>query len=138
GAWQWAEEHQVIDHCFNNRDTGWPIEVRAQSLEHALNNYGVANVKLVPYLPMLLESAIRLSSSPHEPPAPPWKEVHYFFAAYRFENRLNRVKIIVKERVDGRFLYDHQAVEVQENEADGNKSPGTHPLAGKLVTRPAS
>ncbi|MBU6399469.1 MAG: class I tRNA ligase family protein [Verrucomicrobia bacterium] len=63
--------------------------------------------------------------------------VHKFVAALQLDAELYRVKFTVKELRDGRKFFDHQAISVKGKETDG-KSPGTHPLTGKLVTRPAS
>ena len=137
-AWKWAEDHGLIGRQIHDHDTGWQIEVRKASLEHSFSNYGVGVVKIVPYLVQLLEQAVRVASQPHEPPVPDWVSVHTFASAYAVEGKLYRVKFTIKERSDGRFLYDHQTAEVIKNEADGNWSPGPHPGEGKLGLRPTS
>jgi valyl-tRNA synthetase len=137
-AWKWAEEHGLIGRQIYNQDTGWQIEVRKASLEHSFSNYGVGVVKIVPCLVKLLEQAVRVASQPHEPPVPDWVSVHTLVSAYTVEEKLHRAKFTIKERADGRFLYDHQTAEVIKNEADGNWSPAPHPGEGKLGLRPTS
>ena len=136
-AWRLAKTSGFLKQRFRNYDTGWDIFVNRRSLEHAFANDGLANVLLVPGLPDLLNHAIHISTEPHVPKVPQFSWVHKFYAALQIGPNLYRVKFTVKELKDGRKLYDHQAVVREKNGADGN-SPGTHPLAEKLVTRPAS
>ncbi len=134
-AWRLAEQSGFLRQRFRNLDTGWDIYVNRRSLEHAFANEGLANIKLIPALPQLLQQAALIATEPHVPPIPQVRLVHKFLAGLQLGTRLYRVKLTVKELRDGRKLYDHQALLICE--ADG-KSPGTHPLARKLVTRPTS
>ncbi len=122
---------------FLNHDTGWEIYVNRASLEHGFANHGLANIKLIPGLPALLRNAVLFETEPHVPAVPQFRCVHRFLGAVEIGGQQFTVKFTVKERYDGRKLYDHQALALKKSEADG-ESPGTHPLAAKLVTRPTS
>src|ERR1043166_2043265 len=136
-AWQLATPSGFLRQRFKNLDTGWDIYVNRKSLEHGFANQGLVNILLVPALPELLNTAVLYGSEAHVPGIPQVRAVHKFVGALRVADHLYRVKFTVKELLDGKKLYDHQAVAAQENEADGN-SPGTHLREEKLVTRPAS
>ncbi|HVM46467.1 MAG TPA: class I tRNA ligase family protein, partial [Candidatus Acidoferrum sp.] len=136
-AWDLVTRSGLLGQRYKNLDTGWEIYVNRRSLEHAFANEGLANIRLVPALPSLLQNAIHVATEPHVPPIPQVTQVHKFLAALELGQTQYRVKFTVKELRDGRKLYDHQALEAKRSEADG-KSPGTQPLAEQLVTRPAS
>ncbi|MSU59959.1 MAG: hypothetical protein EXS35_17620 [Pedosphaera sp.] len=136
-AWRLAKESGFLRQRFKNKDTGWEIYVNRKSLEHGFANQGLVNILLVPGLPELLHCSVLYQSEAHIPPIPQVRAVHKFVGALELTGKLHRVKFTVKELFDGKKLYDHQAVVVQENEADGN-SPGTRLREEKLVTRPAS
>ena len=138
-AFQLAHRRGILNSEFRNADTGWDIWVQKSSLQHAFSNRGLANIKLVPALPKLIQSALLVSSEMHDPPAPDIRAVHKFVAALRLGDALFRVKFVVKELPSARKLYDHQSVELyKEREPDGKYPPEAHPLAEKLAHRPAS
>jgi len=133
-AWEFANQHALLNHSFPNAETGWEIIVRPASLEHAFTHQGAANIKATVVLPELIRTAIKVGSLHHLPPNEHFKAVHLFVAAARIAGELYQVKITVKEHLDGQKLYDHQLF--KRNTPDG-ESPTPATLASEL-TRPTS
>jgi valyl-tRNA synthetase len=133
-AWEYAGSHALLNHAFPNAETGWDIVVRPASLEHAFTHHGAANIKAVVALPELIRTAIKVGSLDHLPVSTHFKAVHLFVAAARIGGELFRVKITVKEHIDGQKLYDHQLF---KKETPDGESPTPDALAN-VSTRPTS
>jgi valyl-tRNA synthetase len=133
-AWKFAAAHAFLNHTFRNDETGWYILVRPASLEHAFTHQGPANTKAIVALPELIRTALKVGTLHHVPPSEHFKCVHLFVAAARVGGELFRVKITVKEHLDGQKLYDHQLFKIS---APDGESPTPAALASE-PTRPAS
>jgi valyl-tRNA synthetase len=132
-ALQYAQRKHFLGVPFKNEDSGIAIRVGRQSLSHAFSHLGVNNILAVAVLPELIRKAVWMSSAPHDPPNPMFKQVHRFIAALSVAGELNRVRITAKEFWDGTVLYDHQAEKITL----GGKSLEAHPREGKLDTQPS-
>jgi valyl-tRNA synthetase len=136
-AWQFVKDTSLLQRSIVNTDTGWTISISRRSLEHAFSHVGLLHVRLVPALPELIKNGVLVATEAHVPAVPRIKWVHKFVGALEYEGQLYLVKLTVKELTDGRKLYDHEVLARKNDKADG-KSPGTHSLSEKLVTRPTS
>lgn len=113
-----------------NTDTGESITITKDSLSHAYTHQGLQHIRIIPALPALLRTARKLTSEPHEPPLPGIKTVHRYAAAVQITGRLYRVKLTVKERLDGLRVYDHEATEIAAPESKSSRDPRSEGIAG--------
>ena len=132
-AFAYARQQGFLGQPIRNEDSGIEIRARRQSLSQAFSNRGEANIKAIAVLPALIRQALWVSSQPHTPPHPRFRQVHKFVAALLLGGKLHRVTITAKELADGTVLYDHKVKEA----TSGGKSLVAHLPKEKLGIQPA-
>ena len=113
-----------------NDNDGTAIVITRSAVKHGMWNEGLAHVQMVPALPQLIRSALKLATEKHTPAEPTVKAVHRYIAALRLGTQLYRVKLTVKELLNGTNLYDHTATQIES--PDGNdisRLSSSEPLA---------
>lgn len=126
-ARKYAKDH-LQGKIVTNKDSGWKIEVAGQGLKHAISfakkNYHLQSIAGVPGM---LENAVKISTEPHRGKDRniPW--VHQFIAPLRIGENFYRVKLTVRETLDGRKYYNHHATEIEKPPVllSGEQAPGS-------------
>jgi valyl-tRNA synthetase len=134
-AWKFLEERGWLNKSFRNFDTGYDFIVTKSGLKHAFSHPGIENIVAATVLPDLIQTAVFVGETWHEPRIPEIKRVLQLFAAMLHEGALIAVKITVKEYQDGSRVYDHEAEKIK---ASDGKSPGRLSEDGVLRDRPTS
>ena len=108
----------MIRGTYHNNDTGWDIAVSRDGIRESLAGDGsMVRAEIVANLPHLLRKAVRVEGHADERRVEEVAGIHRFHAPLRLDRRLNRVKLTVKEYVDGGRK--HYAVEFAEMERPG-------------------
>ncbi len=98
---------------FVNRDTGWPIGVAANGLDKSLHGtHPDLRAEIVATLPELIRRAVLVESRAGRKAYDSVRLVHRFYAPFRRDDRLSRLKLTVREGAEGRRR--HYSVEIVE------------------------
>ncbi|MYE02325.1 MAG: hypothetical protein F4Y03_13820, partial [Alphaproteobacteria bacterium] len=101
------------DKSFVNEDTGWPIEVAKLGIRESLaGEQSAVRAEIVANLPGLIRNAVRMETHPDTKGRREIADIHRFYAPFRLDGRMNRVKMTVREYTDGGRK--HYAVEFAE------------------------
>ena len=88
-----------------NADTGWDIQVARDGIKkliHKGRRYDPARLEILAPVPELLRSAVRYESEPDRAGHPEVRAAHHFAGAMNLDGKLQRIRLTVKERYDGR------------------------------------
>ena len=116
-ALRWAIDN--LRGTYQNRRTGWAIDVARAGLEKALSHSGRAggsHLGAITAVPRLLESAVLVESRPSLK-SEGIRAIHRFYAPLKIGSGLYRVKITVKETMQGKKFYDQSLTEIEEADA---------------------
>lgn len=95
---------------YQNRDTGWSIDLTRQGILKSLHGDGSAvRAEIAANLPSLIENATLTSSESDRANRPGMVAFHKLNALFNLDGRLNNVKLTVRELHDGRKI--HYAVD---------------------------
>lgn len=87
---------------YRNNDTGWDITVSDRSVSESLHgDMSSVRAEIVANLPALLRNAVRVESKPTTKGMPEVTTIHRLWSALNLDERLNRVKLTVREHRDG-------------------------------------
>ncbi len=107
---------------YRNADTRWQIEVSRKGIEKALSSsgrQGAVHFQAIGSLPELIANALVVESRPPRRPYQGLLAIHRFYAAACADGVLYRVKITVKEMVDGHKFYDQSLTRIAQSPAFG-------------------
>ncbi|MDD4565509.1 MAG: hypothetical protein PHE79_08585 [Eubacteriales bacterium] len=130
----WEKVSPLLNQKYHNGDTGFDILIVRKSVEHGFSNFGKEQIVSSIVLPDLIKNAVKIATNPPRVPKPQIKYYHTFFAPLQIKNELYNVKLTVMETVDGKKLYDHNALKIDRSDFAGRDS--SHD--GKLVYPPKS
>lgn len=107
----WAKSN--IRGSYENADTGWSIAVDAGGITKATSQVrGQRDLDLLQAVPDLLRLAVLVETEQPREPEQGVRAYHHLYGAARVGDRLYRIRLTVREQLNGRRFYDQHSVEI--------------------------
>jgi hypothetical protein len=108
-------EQFLIGNSFINMNTGHAIKVTRQRIKHSIARANVVELKIIPAIGQLLETAFHSGLESDKKNRPHIKAIHkYIVVVYVNKERLN-LGIVTRQTINGHEHYDHFIVGEKEN-----------------------
>ena len=119
------DAYSTIRGVYRNEDTGWEIGVTRNGIKESLSgDQSAVRAEIVANLPELLRRAVRTESHADTTGRAGVDRIHRFYAPFRLDGRLNRVKLTVREFTDGaKRHYAVDFVEIAEPDVISELAP---------------